>query len=478
MNNRFTYLILLLSFLFYGMLFSQTVPENAGRLENGKFILKINLSWNEEQQAQLAGLFELDSLTIVSIFGENLQQLADSTEWEAISIQPGVIEISKKVGIQPSTINWFQDVILSDLPFKDKPGYPDVYQIIYGVNDFRKDVFNYSKGKGCFRLPGNQDAYSVILSGSFNNWSTLQRPMQRTNEGWTTCIDPPYGPHYYKYIVDGRWMPDPNNKQTKYDGHGGNNSVLYIYNYVFKLKGNVNARRVYVSGSFNEWNTRELRMQETSWGWILPIYLREGTHAYKFIVDGDWITDPDNPVVRPDGDGNFNSFMGIGDTLVFSLRGFTEAREVTLAGSFNGWNPGELYMEKTPTGWQIPYVLAPGNYGYKYIVDGQWMPDPDIPFTSGKGDYVNSFVSFKPNYVFMLNDYPDAKEVMVTGSFNGWIYDGYRMAKNNDTWIIPLFLPPGKYTYKFIVDGDWILDPNNPLWEDNEYGTGNSVIWI
>jgi hypothetical protein len=32
--------------------------------------------------------------------------------------------------------------------------------------------------------------------------------------------------------------------------------------------------------------------------------------------------------------------------------------------------------------------------------------------------------------------------------------------------------------YKFIVDGKWILDPGNKLWEQNAENTGNSILWI
>jgi hypothetical protein len=42
----------------------------------------------------------------------------------------------------------------------------------------------------------------------------------------------------------------------------------------------------------------------------------------------------------------------------------------------------------------------------------------------------------------------------------------------------PVTLKPGKYTCKFIVDNKWINDPSNDIWEENEYGTGNSVLWI
>jgi hypothetical protein len=39
-------------------------------------------------------------------------------------------------------------------------------------------------------------------------------------------------------------------------------------------------------------------------------------------------------------------------------------------------------------------------------------------------------------------------------------------------------LTPGKYTYKFIIDGDWILDPDNATTEDDERGFTNSVITV
>jgi len=249
-------------------------------------------------------------------------------------------------------------------------------------------------------------------------------------------------------------------------------------NHYFRLFGHRLAKRVFVTGSFNGWKEKELRMLQNGLGWELPIFLREGTHAYKFIVDGEWMTDPGNKVTRSDGRGNLNSFMGIGDTLVFRLKAYPQAKKVALAGSFNNWNPDELIMEKTTDGWEFPYVLGAGNYEYKFVVDGKWITDPDNPLTTGSGDFTNSFISFKPSFTFRLKDYPDAKNVIVSGSFNGWSHSGYQMFKSDDGWVLPVNLKPGRYSYKFVVDGKWILDEANPLWEENEYGTGNSVLWV
>jgi 1,4-alpha-glucan branching enzyme len=286
------------------------------------------------------------------------------------------------------------------------------------------------------------------------------------------------GKYAYKYIIDGRWTTDPSNKLRERGDAGAYNSVVYCYNHVFELKGHKNAHKVVVTGNFYNWNPRGLPMNRTADGWSLPMYLRDGTYAYKFLVDNEWMTDPDNPSVRKDADGNLNSFIGIGEPYIFKLNGFTKAEKVVLTGSFNGWNETELVMDKTAKGWQFPYVIAAGNYEYKFIVDGKWMVDPANPFTSGSGDTQNSFIALKANHIFELNKYQDARNVIVTGSFNNWSTEGYRMAKEAGKWILPIFLEPGKYTYKFIVGGTWILDPANKLYEQNEYNTNNSVLWI
>ena len=123
-------------------------------------------------------------------------------------------------------------------------------------------------------------------------------------------------------------------------------------------------------------------------------------------------------------------------------------------------------------------MLAAGNYEYKFVADGKWMTDPANPFKTGEGEQANSVLVVKPNHLFKLERHSDAKKVSLSGSFNGWSKPGYHMVLQDGVWSLPVSLKPGKYTYKFLVDSKWIIDPGNELWEDNEYGTGNSVLWI
>ena len=53
-----------------------------------------------------------------------------------------------------------------------------------------------------------------------------------------------------------------------------------------------------------------------------------------------------------------------------------DARQVTLAGDFNGWQENCLTMSKSDDGWwQCRLGLAPGCYQFRYLADGQWYTD-------------------------------------------------------------------------------------------------------
>lgn len=72
---------------------------------------------------------------------------------------------------------------------------------------------------------------------------------------------------------------------------------------------------------------------------------------------------------------------------------------------------------------------------------------------------------------------PAAKEVYIVGDFNHWkINDASRLSRLEDgRWEKKYTLPPGKYRYKFVVDGEWVLDSANEEKEQNPYGTFDSV---
>lgn len=72
-----------------------------------------------------------------------------------------------------------------------------------------------------------------------------------------------------------------------------------------------------------------------------------------------------------------------------------------------------------------------------------------------------------------------ADSVFVAGSFNNWSGNLNPLEKINDTdWRTKLYLEPGYYYYKFVVNNKWIPDPSND-WKINDGGESfNSIIKV
>ncbi|HNE29141.1 MAG TPA: hypothetical protein PKL15_02330 [Saprospiraceae bacterium] len=165
-------------------------------------------------------------------------------------------------------------------------------------------------GNVAFHLRGFTDKKQVILAGTFNNWDEHNYRMRRVDGGWEMRLPLPPGVYEYKFIADGEWLHDPANPEKKRNQYGTFNSVLHVATPVhFELQGFNNAREVILSGSFNNWKEHEINMQRTPAGWAADVPLTGGKYLYKFIVDGQWMTDPANPRTETDTKGHVNSVL-------------------------------------------------------------------------------------------------------------------------------------------------------------------------
>jgi chromosome partitioning protein len=81
--------------------------------------------------------------------------------------------------------------------------------------------------------------------------------------------------------------------------------------------------------------------------------------------------------------------------------------------------------------------------------------------------------------IWLTINAPEAREVYVAGDFNGWkVDDTSRMEGSNGTWKKRVDLSTGQYRYRFVVDGQWTDDPENPDKEINPYGQMDSLLQI
>ncbi len=94
----------------------------------------------------------------------------------------------------------------------------------------------------------------------------------------------------------------------------------------------------------------------------------------------------------------------------------------------------------------------------------------------GKEDYGPIKV---PGGVLFKIAAPGASKVQLVGDFNSW-QEPIELNDDDEDgiWITIARLDPGTYQYKFIVDGTWQADPNNPMDADDAHGGRNSVVIV
>ncbi len=74
---------------------------------------------------------------------------------------------------------------------------------------------------------------------------------------------------------------------------------------------------------------------------------------------------------------------------------------------------------------------------------------------------------------------PEAREIFLAGNFNQWNTQSLRMKRDKKgIWKLKTPLSPGRYEYKFYVDGHWFEGPTGTEQVLNPFGTQNFVLEI
>lgn len=89
-------------------------------------------------------------------------------------------------------------------------------------------------------------------------------------------------------------------------------SEEHTYSVLFTIRV-PSALSVQIAGDFNHWVAEELRAPIKEGGvWRKLYHLKKGIYKYKFLVDGEWITDPQNPRSEPNSFGGADSILDVG----------------------------------------------------------------------------------------------------------------------------------------------------------------------
>ena len=80
------------------------------------------------------------------------------------------------------------------------------------------------------------------------------------------------------------------------------------------------------------------------------------------------------------------------------------------------------------------------------------------------------------NGVVFTMEAPGAGRVQLAGDFNNWTPDAGDMEQAGRVWKKVLQLVPGRYRYRYVIDGRWETDPRNAAVEPSPYGGNDSLI--
>jgi Glycogen recognition site of AMP-activated protein kinase/Carbohydrate-binding module 48 (Isoamylase N-terminal domain) len=285
------------------------------------------------------------------------------------------------------------------------------------------------------------------------------------------------------FFIDGEEVVLQFSKMQWQEGVKDSSSVIYNFKDM-QVMDAINA------GLYNSWSEDGWKLSKTEFDKYhlkknLDLFNHEFSNFVKYQINADTWTGPTSePIV--DLNENRQPIKKIktakvsenGNTF-FKLKGDNNAKSVILSGSFNNWNEQAIKMHKLSNGWGIKMDLPPGIYEYKFIVDNVWTHDTDNPLTVVNQHYtLNSILLVGDHITFNLKGFQNAKKVILAGSFNNWNEKSMKMKKTKDGWAYTLPLPPGKHYYKFIVDGNWHLDPDNMMRQRDKDGIVNSVLLI
>ena len=148
------------------------------------------------------------------------------------------------------------------------------------------------------------------------------------------------------------------------------------------------------------------------------------------------------------------------------------------AGDVDPWVPGDVEDPDVQLPDVAPDVVQDAG---ETAEDTAQMPDDGQVDEVEPEDTGSTDTGEKPlecGEVKFVHWAPDAGEVFVAGSFNEWSDSATPMVNDAGKWSVVVALEPGKHIYKFVVDGAWIADPDNPDSEDDGYGGVNSVLWV
>jgi chromosome partitioning protein len=166
-----------------------------------------------------------------------------------------------------------------------------------------------------------------------------------------------------------------------------------------------------------------------------------------------------------------NFQFGRGTVLSAPVNGAVIESPLTPAGAGRMFGEGEHAFEDTNV------ILESGSFSSTATATA--VAPVKSRTTAQKIDDVYGVKQIGDEVLFSAR-FEGAKKVLIAGDFNNWSPMSTPMNNGSipGVWITKLPLYPGRYRYRFVVDGKWMTDPNNSYVEANQFGELNNIVEV
>lgn len=197
--------------------------------------------------------------------------------------------------------------------------------------------------------------------------------------------------------------------------------------YTFKFKAD-DAKSVFLAGEMTQWDTGKKPMYRDKHGtWSLTLDLEPGLWVYKFVVDGQWIADPRNPLSDADGLGGRHSVLALG-------KGDWQPAHPGHRGDLISLNyPSQVLGQSTKVNIYLPKAYSKKKtLPLTFLLHGRGLDADQWVKTGRIHHYLDNLIArgvIPPQIVVMPSSgivpYIDASEKFITEELLGWLKTRY-----------------------------------------------------
>ena len=209
----------------------------------------------------------------------------------------------------------------------------------------------------------------------------------------------------------------------------------------FRYEGS--ASTVYLAGSMNGWSTSGTKLTKGSDGvWSVTVSLAPGVYEYKFIVDGEWVTDPLNNTIGG-YDGNCMVVVPEDDSTVDNNTITVVLHFYRASGDYTDW---DVWFWSNESSGSCAFSADPTNKGMIATFTLNGLTNGNLGYTVRKTDWSDK--EFYDRFI----DLSDVSSGTVHYFLNSGSASGYRVLGED----VISCAKPSYATYNYATGKVWV----------------------